>query len=200
MYSKDTYFLSAAQMAAYMKAPFDKAGKPATADAVATPDSNGVFKRLTWVSRGATIAATDGNTADVTFPVSTAAAAPVSVVAGVVAGSLKTLSHIDIKYTSDVPFRVRLLTSDGAPSMAVLLAGVGGDRTARIRVKDFAPGPEATAQQVTAAGLITGDYMAKVTGIAFESAATAVTGAKAFKTHIDQLTLHGADTATLCTQ
>src|SRR5260370_3830952 len=162
VYSKDTYFLSAAQMAAYMKAPFDKAGKPATADAVATPDSNGVFKRLTWVSRGATIAATDGNTADVTFPVSTAAAAPVSVVAGVVAGSLKTLSHIDIKYTSDVPFRVRLLTSDEAPSLAVLLAGVGGGPPARIRGQDFAPRPEAAAPHATAARLITRRHTATV--------------------------------------
>ncbi|HVR64181.1 MAG TPA: hypothetical protein VMU50_19915 [Polyangia bacterium] len=198
--SQDTYFLSAAQLAAYMKAPFDKAGKPATADTVATPDSNGIFKRLTWVNRGAMVTVVDGNTADIVFPVSTAAAAPVSVAAGVAAGSLKNLSHIDIKYTTDVPFRIRLLPADGSPTMTVLLAGVGGDRTARIRVKDFMPGPEATAAQVTAAGLVGGDYMAKVAGIAFESAATAVTGGKMFTTHIDQLTLHGADTTALCTQ
>ncbi|HEY2899456.1 MAG TPA: hypothetical protein VGL59_02690, partial [Polyangia bacterium] len=198
--SKDTYFLSEAQLAAYMKAPFDKTGKAVAADAVATPDSNGLLSRLTWTPRGATIAVKGGNSADITFTVPTAAAAPVSVVAGVNAGSLKSLSHIDIKYSTDVPFRVRLLTSDGTLSTTVLLAGVGGDRTARLRIKDFTPGPEATAAQVTAAGLVTGDYMNKVTGIAFESAATAITGAKAFTTHIEQITLHGADTAALCTQ
>jgi len=195
--SADTYFLSTAQMAAYMKAPFDKKGMKAAADAVATPDSNGIFSRLTWVSHGATIDVTDGNTADVNFMVPNVAS-DVSVVAGVVAGSLKTLSHIDLKYTTDVPFRVRLLTSDGTPSVTVLLAGVGGDRLARLRVKDFFPGNETLAAKLGTLPLVGADYMAKVTGIAFESAVTPVTGAKAFKAHIEQLTLHGADTAALC--
>ena len=42
--------------------------------------------------------------------------------------------------------------------------------------------------------------MAKVSGISIESAATGVTGAKAFKTHIDQITLHGVATSDLCGQ
>jgi hypothetical protein len=195
--SRDTYFLSAAQMAAYMKAPFDKTGAKAGADTVGTPDSNGVFSRLTWTAHGAGLNAVDGNTADITFTVPTADAG-VSIVAGVTAGSLKNLSHIDVKYTTDVPFRIRLLTSDGSPSVTVLLAGVGGDRTARIRVKDFAPAVETDSTKVASMALVGADYMAKVTGIGFESAANAATGAKPFKTHIDQLTLHGADTAALC--
>ena len=42
--------------------------------------------------------------------------------------------------------------------------------------------------------------MAKVTGIAFESAATAVTGARSFTTHIEQITLHGVSSGDLCTK
>ena len=69
---------------------------------------------------------------------------------------------------------------------------------ARIRIKDFFPGPEAKASEIGKASLVNGDYMAKVAGIAFESAATEVSGAKAFKTHIEQFTVHGAKTETLC--
>ncbi|HEV3190643.1 MAG TPA: hypothetical protein VGY54_09120, partial [Polyangiaceae bacterium] len=114
---------------------------------------------------------------------------------------------IDIKYSTQVPFRIRLLTSDGSTSVSALLAGVGGDRLARIRIKDFFPGGfEAGASQVAAAGLVDSNYMAKVTGIAFESAATLVapSGAPAtfapgtFTTQIQQITLHGVSTASLC--
>jgi hypothetical protein len=195
--SKDTYFLSAAQMVDYMKAPFDKNGMKAPAETVAGPDSNGLFTRLTWTGNAATINVVDGNTADIVFN-TVSVTNPVSVVAGVAAGSLKGVSHIDIKYATDIPFRIRLLTGDGSMSTTVLLAGVGGDRTARIRVKDFFPGPEASTDQVTAAGLVNADYMAKVTGIAFESAATVTTGTGDFNTHIKQITLHGVATAALC--
>jgi hypothetical protein len=196
--SKDTYFMSAQQLVDYMNNPFDKTGAKVSADAVASPDSNGLFSRLGWTAKGASIKVVDGNTADITFNVTSVEAEPVSVAAGMTAGSLKGLSHIDIKYTTDVPFRIRLLTSDGSLSRAVLLAGVGGDRLARIRIKDFFPGPEATAAQVAAAGLVDPSYMAKVAGIAIESAATGVTGAKTFTAHIAQLTLHGAATSGLC--
>src|SRR5207302_1224694 len=114
-------------------------------------------------------------------------------------GALAGVSHIDIKYSTEVPFRVRLLTSSGI-STTVLLAGVGGDRLARIRVKDFFPGPEASAAEVGGAALVDGAYMGKVEGIAFESAATAVTGAKSFNTHIEQITLHGVNTSDLCSK
>jgi len=162
----------------------------------AGPDSNGVFTRLTWTGNGATLNAVDGNSADITFN-TVSVTAPVSVVAGVVPGSLKGVSHIDIKYNTEAPFRIRLL-ADGAASTTVLLAGVGGDRVARLRVKDFTPGPEATQDEMTSATLVDAAYMAKVNGIVFEVAATPVTGIKPFNTHIKQLTLHGVATAALC--
>jgi len=49
---------------------------------------------------------------------------------------------------------------------------VGGERKARIRIKDFTPDPYADEAAVTSAGFVDAAYMAKVTGIAFESAAT----------------------------
>jgi hypothetical protein len=193
---KDTYFLSAKQLVDYMKKPHDKAGAAVNADPVATPASNGVFSRLKWTGRAATITVMDGNSADVNFDVASPTEV-VSVTAGVAAGSLKGVSHFDIKYTTDVPFRIRLLTADG-DDRTVLLAGVSGDRLARIRVKDFFPAPENASDKIAAAGLVNADYMAKVTGIQIESAATEATGAKKFKAQIKQLTLHGVATAALC--
>src|SRR5207247_6411858 len=115
---------------------------------------------------GATINVVDGNTADIVFTVANVDN-PVDVSAGFNAGALKGVSHIDIKYNSEVPFRIRLLTGGGL-STTVLLAGVGKDRVARIRVKDFFPGPDATESQIASSGLVDGTYMAKVSGIAFE--------------------------------
>jgi hypothetical protein len=198
--SKETFFLSARQLVDYMKHPFDKAGTKVGADAIASPDSNGLFSRLTWTEEGATIKVVDGNSADIVFNVKSVDDDPVTVKAGIKGGALKGVSHFDIKYNSEAPFRIRLLTSDGALSTTVLLAGTGSDRLARVRVKDFFPGPEASPAEVTGAGLVNGDYMNKVTGIAFESAATAVTGAKSFNTHILQLTVHGVSTNDLCTK
>jgi hypothetical protein len=201
VFSRETYFLSAAQLVDFMKNPFDKTGAKVAADVIATPDSNGVFTRLKWTTDHATITPVDGNTADIVWDVGPADGAPSFANAGITAGALKNVSHIDIKYTTDVPFRVRLLTSDGETvSTTALLAGVGTtDRVARIRVKDFFVGPEAPASVVNSAGLVDAAYMGKVTGIGFESAQTATTGGmKKFTTHIKQLTLHGVATQALC--
>ena len=195
--SKDTYFMSAGQLVDYMKKPFDKTGKAVAADAVASPDSNGLFTRASWTSSGATLKANSGNSATITFAVKNTDDS-VNVAAGITQGALAGVSHIDIKYTSQVPFRIRLLTSDGSPEMTVLLGGVGQDRTARIRIKDFFLPPDASAAQVAKAVQVDATYMAKVSGIAFESAANQVTGAKTFTTTIEQLTLHGVDTSALC--
>jgi hypothetical protein len=195
--SKETYFLSAAQMVAYMKAPFDKAGAKVPADAVATPAANGIFNRLTFAGDSARITVVDGNSADIVFSV-VSLTAPVRVAAGVSPGAFKGVTHIDLSYNTEVPFRVRLLTADGSASTTVLLAGTGSDRVARIRIKDFFPGPEASVDDVKKMGFVNADYLSKVTGIAFESAATPVTGAKDFNTHIKQLTLRGVTTTDLC--
>jgi hypothetical protein len=212
-FSKDTYFMSAQDLVAYMQHPFDKTGAPVQADAVASPDSNGLFNRLGWTTQGATLTVVSGNAANIAFKVPAPVAAsgeppPVVYAAAAVGpGALKGVSHIDIEYTTQIPFRIRLLTSDGSTSMSALLAGVGGNRLARIRIKDFFPGGfEAGASQSAGANLVDANYMAKVTGIAFESAATLVApgGAPAtfapgtFTTQILQITLHGVDTPSLC--
>ncbi len=197
--SKDTYFMSAGQLVDYMKNPTDKTGKPAPVDTVASPDSNGLFT-LDWAGTGATIAVQSGNAANIVFTVASADDDPVSVGASVPAGALKGVSHIDLKYTTEVPFRIRLVTSTGISTTA-LLAGVGGDRLARIRIKDFFPGPEASQADVTGFTTpVNAAYMANVIGIKIESAATQVTGAKAFNTKIEQITLHGVATSALCGQ
>jgi hypothetical protein len=201
VFSKETYFLSGQQLVDFMKAPWDKTGAKAAPETVAMPDSNGVFTRLKWVPDHATLTAMDGNSADVVFDVGPPDGPPVGVSAGVTQGSMKGVTHIDIKYTTDVPFRVRLLTGDGeTPSTAALLAGVGTtDRVARIRVRDFFIGPEAPSAVAQTATLVDANYMAKVSGIAIESAHTAITGGnKKFTTHIKQLTLHGVATSALC--
>jgi hypothetical protein len=200
--SKDTIFMSGSQLVQYMQKPFDKTGASVAADTVASPDSNGLFT-LDWAAgMGATFSATSGNSATLTFNVASADDDPVYASASVAAGSLKNVSHIDIKYTSEIPLRIRLLTSDGSTiTTTALLAGVGGDRLARIRIKDFFPGPEASQSDVTSfAGPVDSSYMAKVTGIQIESAATALTVGKTFNTTIEQITLHGVATSDLCGQ
>jgi hypothetical protein len=198
--SKDTYFMSAQQLVNYMKSPIDKTGAKVAPDTVATPASNGIFERLGWTTEAATIKTIDGNSADITFNVKSLDDAPPNVSAGITPGALKGVSHIDIKYSTEVPLRVRLFTKGGGVSTTVLLAGVGGDRLARIRVKDFFPGPEATAAEVGSAPLVDADYMAKVSGISFEAAPTMITGTKSFTTKIQQITLHGVATADLCSK
>src|SRR5262249_35860839 len=157
--------------------PFDKTGAAVQPDKVASPDSNALFSRVKWESDGATLKVIDGNKADITFAVKNLDDV-VSVAAGITPGALKGVSHIDIKYNSEGPFRIRLITGDGAIHTTALLAGTGTDRVARIRVKDFFPAPDAKAAEVSGAGLVDAAYMGKVDGIAFESAATGVTGAK----------------------
>ena len=186
--SKDTYFMSAGGLVKYMQNPVNKTGNPVPPDTIASPDSNGLFT-VPWTGQGATINVVHGNAANITFNVASIDDDPVTVAGNVPAGSLKGVSHIDIEYTTTVPFRIRLLTASGLTTTA-LLAGVGGDRTARIRIKDFFPGPEAAQSDVTSfTGPVNSTYMAGVTGIQFESAATGVTGPGTFNTKIEQITL-----------
>jgi hypothetical protein len=195
--SQETYFMSAQQLTEFMRAPFDKTGAPAAAEAVATPASNGVFSQLTWTDNGiASMTAVDGNSADFTFTLADIYDQAL-VAAGVTPGSLANVTHIDIQYTTEVPFYVRLLTPSGT-QMTVLLSAVGGNRTARIRVRDFSPAWEASAAEVTAANHVDAAYMATVNGIGFEAAGTEVTGTGTFNTHIEQITFHGAATTELC--
>jgi hypothetical protein len=207
--SKDTYFMSFKDLVDYMQHPFDKTGAAVQADSVASPDSNAIFTKLGWTTQGAKIMSSAGNAATITFTIPTPTMGNPPAIsyaaAGLTAGALQNVSHIDIKYTSQVPFRIRLLANDGT-SVTSLLAGVGGDRVARIRVKDFFPGPESSESQVQSAALVDSSFMAKVNGIAFESAATMVAPSGApgnfaggdFTTTIEQITLHGVATSSLC--
>jgi hypothetical protein len=196
---KETYFLSGKQLVDFMRKPYDKTGAAVSADTVATPSSNGIFSRLKWVTNNTTITVVDGNSADLSFDVRDPEKEVVYISAGVAAGSLKNLSHIDIKYTTDMPFRIRLMTADG-DHRTVLLAGTTGDRQARIRIKDFFASFDGQPDKIATAALTNADYMAKVTGISIESAGTALHRNVKSKTQIQQLTLHGAATQALCTQ
>jgi hypothetical protein len=195
-YGDETYFVSAKQLADFMAAPYDIKGDAAPKDEVAEPASNGLFNRLGWKGEDATIKVIDGNSADISFKVSEMWT-PVPLAAGILAGSFEGVSHIDIEYETDVPFRVRLY-SDDKPSVSVLLAGVGGTRTARIRAKDFVVENWSTPEEIANMPLVDASYMKSVSGMAFESATNGVTGTGDFTLKIKQITLHGVATKDLC--
>ena len=68
-FSKDTFFMSAQDLVTYMQHPFDKTGAMVQPDAVASPDSNGIFSRLGWTTQGATLTPVSGNAANIAFNV-----------------------------------------------------------------------------------------------------------------------------------
>ena len=195
-YKDEVFFVSAKQLADFMKAPYDIKGNAVDKDAVAEPAANGLFNRLGWKGDGASIKVEDGNTADVTFEVKDVYES-VTLQAGIEAGSLKGVSHIDIEYETDVPFRIRLYSND-KPAVSVLLAGVGGTRTARIRMKDFVVDAWADPADIAKMPLVDQAYLESVSGMAIESGATGVTGTGTFTVKIKQITLHGVATKDLC--
>ena len=103
-------------------------------------------------------------------------------------GALTNVSHIDIKYEAEEPFRIRLISGSGL-SMQVLLAGVGGERIARIRMKDFRPDPYADANGILSQGFVDENYLAQVNGISIENAAT--TGNLTYNVKIKRIIFHG---------
>ncbi len=208
-YPNDVYFMSNKQLVEYMKAPFDKTGKPVAGDALATPVVTGALAELgEWqiekddLGSDATLTPTSGGL-DVRFTV--AAGDPekdqypsIDVAAYFEKGALADVSHIDIVYEAEAPFRLRLLpdTSEpGAPALQVLLAGVGGERTARIRIKDFRPDPYTDADVISAADFAGPAYLAKVSGLSIENAST--TGAGAHSVKLKYVAFHGLQTAKL---
>jgi hypothetical protein len=204
-YASDVYFMSGKQLVQFMKTPFDKHGTAVPADELASPAANDFFRRYPeWqvdkdeLGSDATIHLEDRNTMTIDFKVGRKNEAMeqypfVDVATMFPAGSLSGVSHIDIVYETSAPFRIRLLTDEVSASaplpMQVLLAGVGGERVARIRIKDFSPDPYADPEKVGSAGLVDNAYLGKVLGLAFESASTKDN--TSFTVKIKQIHFHG---------
>jgi hypothetical protein len=198
-YPDDVYFMSGKQLIEYMKKPFDKDGKLVADDSTATPATENLFTiqpewtvakdelgsdaKITITGKSATIAFTVGRTAEPDYPF-------VDVATYFTAGTLANASHIDLVYEAGGPFRVRLLTEDSGPlSMQVLLAGVGGERKARLRVRDFMPDNYADAAKIAGAGFVDKAYMSKVIGLSIESASTK--DRTSFDVKIKRIVVHG---------
>jgi hypothetical protein len=200
--------MSGKQLVAYMKAPFDKHGTPVAQDTLATPAANDLFAKYpNWrvdkdtLGSDAMVKVVDRNTMTIDFKVGPKNVAMdlypfVDVATAFPAGTFTNVSHIDIVYETTAPFRIRLLTDEatGPLPMQVLLAGVGGQRVARIRVKDFSPDPYADPAKLATAGFVDSAYMSKVIGIAFESAS--VKDNTSFQVKIKQIHVHGLGPAT----
>jgi hypothetical protein len=199
-YGDDTWILSNQELIAYMKAPYDKNGDPVADDTLATPTCNNPFDLLPgWtvdkdaLGSDAVPTVVDGNSLDITFTVGQNNEAAgdyawVDVASYFQAGALANVSHIDVVYEAEAPFRIRLLPESGM-SMQALLSGGPGERKARVRIKDFRPDPYASANDIAEAAFVDADYMAGVSGLAFESAST-VDGTT-FEVHIRRLVIHG---------
>lgn len=182
----DVYFMSGKQLVEYMANPFDKDGNPVAPDTLATPTANDLFAKLPeWtverdaLGSDASYSVVDDNTMTIDFTVASPNEAAgeypfVDVAAYFAEGTLANVSHIDIVYETDVPFRVRALPAEGSGllGMQALLAGVGGERKARIRIKDLRPDPYAAPTALASANFVDAGYMARVAGLSFESAAT----------------------------
>jgi hypothetical protein len=204
-YPDDVYFLSGKQMVEYMKSPFDKDGNPVGADALATPKSEDLFAQLgDWVvnhdtlGSNATVTVIDHNSLEIDFTIGNIDEANelypfVDAAAYFAPGSFANVSHIDIVYETDAPIRVRLLTDEatGPLPMQALLAGVGGERAVRIRIKDFAPDPYQDPERIASAGFVDAAYMSQVVGLSFEAAATR--DQLSYKTKIKRIVVHGLD-------
>ena len=206
-YPNDVYFMSNKELIDYMKEPFDKDGNPVGDDSLATPTVNDFFDQVgDWqvekdaLGSNATVSVTgpDSMTINFTVGANNEAAGDYAFVDAATyfaKGAFTNVSHIDVVYETEAPIRVRLLLDGGAPALQALLAGVGGERTARIRIKDFRPDPYLDADAIAAAGFVDAAYLANVTGLAIESASTA--DSTSFKVEIKKIVVHGLDSAAL---
>jgi hypothetical protein len=184
-----------------MKKPFDKDGNSVGADELAEPASNNLFQLAnTWqinkddLGSSGSVDVDDGNTIEVEFKVANNDDANekyafIDASSHFDAGALRGVSHFDILYESESPFRIRLLPeSDSDTSMQVLLAG-SGERTARVRIKDFRPDNYTDPNKIASAGYVNQAYLEKVAGISIEAAPT--TGTRNFTVKIKRIIAYG---------
>lgn len=204
-YGDDVYFMSNEELVEYMKNPFDKDGNPVQADALATPANGSLFSMAdTWevakddLGSDASYEITGPGSMEIEFTVGTNDETGgdycwVDLSTYFDTGALAGVSHIDIEYEAEAPFRIRLLPDEGesALPMQALLAGVGGVRTARIRIKDFRPDVYASPTAINAAGHVDDAYMGDIAGIAFENAAPM--DQLTYTVKINKIVFHGLD-------
>ena len=113
-------------------------------------------------------------------------------------GALANVSHITLFYESAKPFRVRLIpdsSESGTLAMQALLAGGPGERSARIRIKDFRPDPYANPSDIASQEFADADYMAKISGIAIENASPS--DQVSYTVTISDSIFHGLDSGSL---
>ncbi len=204
-YGSDVYFLSAKELVEFMKEPFDKRGKPVPAEIPNSPACESFFDSVPDWSVNKDALGSNGSfqklgpdSFEIAFTVGKNDEAKeqycfVDVAAYFAQGALKNVSHIDIQYEAGAPFRIRLLPDAGDLTtlpMQVLLAGVGSERTARIRMKDFTPDPYAPAADIAAQGYVDTRYLDRIAGLSFENASTR--DETSYKVKIKKIVLHGA--------
>jgi len=199
----DVYFMSGKQLVDYMQHPFDKQGNPVAADVVAGPPVENLFQKFaTWevtkdtLGSDATVDIAGPGAMNIMFKIGRKDEAHdmypfVDVATSFPKGTLGAVSHIDIVYETEAPIRVRLLTdeADRLLPMQALLSGVGGERAARIRIKDFTPDPYQDPTAIASHDFVDAAYMAKVVGISFESAS--VKDNRMFNVKIKRVIVHG---------
>ena len=207
-YGDEVYFMSNKELVEYMKAPFDKNGNAVGADTMAEPANTRLFNLVSeWtvekddLGSDATYTITGGASMDISFTIGNNNEAQgdycwTDIAAYFNTGALAGVSHIDVLYEAEAPFRLRLIPDDGVSTdaaMQVLVAGVGGERTARIRMKDFRPDPYEDPAVIAAQGFVDDAYMQNVNGLSIESASTH--DQTTFAVNIKKIVLHGLDDA-----
>jgi peptidoglycan/xylan/chitin deacetylase (PgdA/CDA1 family) len=203
-YADDVYFMSSLELVEYMLNPFDLNGDDAPGDQLASPSCAEPFTVMSeWeVEKDAlgsdaafTIDDADTMTIDFTVGVNDEGGGDycwVDVATFFAKGFLEGVSHIDITYETEAPFRIRLNPSTdeiSEMSMQVLLAGVGGERKARIRIGDFRPDPYADPDDIASHGFVDDEYMGKIGGISFENASTV--DQTSYTVQIKRIVFHG---------
>ena len=173
-----------------------------SSEELAEPASDNLFQLAnTWsinkddLGSEGSVDVTDGNTMTVEFKVApnddaNEKYAFIDATSIFAPGALRGVSHFDILYESDSPFRVRLIPeNESDTSMQVLLAGTGGERVARVRIKDFRPDNYTDPNKIASAGFVDQAYLEKVIGISIEAAPT--TGQRDFTVKIKRIVSHG---------
>jgi hypothetical protein len=185
-YKNDVYFMSSKDLVEYMKNPFDKTGNPVSKDEIHTPTCTRFFNLVgdlvldrDQLGSDVSYVKNSGSSITVDFTIGTNDEVNGNYVYASVSGyfkkgAMQNVSHIDIEYEAEQPVRIVLVPDTGSAvlPLEVLLAGIGGPRKARIRMKDFGPSPYQPAAEIEGQDFVDEDYLKEIVGITFDSATT----------------------------
>jgi hypothetical protein len=202
-YGKDVWFMSHQQLVDYMKAPKDVDGNTLEFKELATPSTMKFFNNVNLTGHqddlGSKIEFTlNGSSLEMNFTIGTNDETNNKwTSAGVTAqfnkGALKNVSHIAVVYESEDDLRIMLIPESGSALIGtqVLLGGIGGERTALIRIEDFRPMPYEDTAAILGQSIIDSDYLSTIDQIGFESGHTK--GDHSFKATIKAIEFFGLD-------